>query len=238
MENLFHREAVRMSTLTNLSHLTKGAKNHLRNVYTCLTMSLVCAASGAYINMKHALIGANSILSLFLMIGFIFYLHSVPHNRQNLNKRLGVLGCLSLFIGASMGPLLDLVIRINPAIVVTAFAGTSGIFACFTVSALLAKRRTYLYLGGVLSSVSMILLVTLFIGVHSLAAFKLYLYAATALTLGFILYDTQLIIEKYMSGDDDYVIHSVNLFFDFVRLFQQILTILALNDEDKKNKRK
>lgn len=227
-----------MSTLTNLSHLTKGAKNHLRNVYTCLTMSLVCAAAGAYINMQHSLIGANSIFSLIAMLGSIFYLHSVPHNRQNLNKRLGVLGGLSLLTGATMSPLLDLVIRINPAIVVTAFAGTSGIFACFTVSALLAKRRTYLYLGGILSSVSMLLLVSLFIGVHSLAAFKFHLYVATAMTLGFILYDTQLIIEKYMNGDDDYVIHSVHLFFDFIQLFQQILTILAMNNEEKKNKRK
>jgi hypothetical protein len=34
-----------------------------------------------------------------------------------------------------------------------AFLGSTAIFACFTGAALLAKRREYLFLGGILSSV-------------------------------------------------------------------------------------
>lgn len=34
------------------------------------------------------------------------------------------------------------------SIIVTAFMGTSAIFICFTLSALYAKRRSYLFLGG------------------------------------------------------------------------------------------
>ena len=34
------------------------------------------------------------------------------------------------------------------SIIVTAFLGTSIIFLCFTLSALYAKRRSYLFLGG------------------------------------------------------------------------------------------
>lgn len=34
------------------------------------------------------------------------------------------------------------------SIILTAFLGTSVIFACFTLSALYAKRRSYLFLGG------------------------------------------------------------------------------------------
>jgi hypothetical protein len=34
------------------------------------------------------------------------------------------------------------------SIIVTAFLGTSMIFLCFTLSALYAKRRSYLFLGG------------------------------------------------------------------------------------------
>jgi len=33
-----------------------------------------------------------------------------------------------------------------------AFLGSTAIFACFTGAALLAKRREYLFLGGILSS--------------------------------------------------------------------------------------
>lgn len=39
------------------------------------------------------------------------------------------------------------------SIVMTAFLGSTAIFACFTGAALLAKRREYLFLGGILSSV-------------------------------------------------------------------------------------
>lgn len=34
------------------------------------------------------------------------------------------------------------------SIIMTAFMGTSVIFICFTLSALYAKRRSYLFLGG------------------------------------------------------------------------------------------
>jgi hypothetical protein len=41
---------------------------------------------------------------------------------------------------------------------VTAFVGTALAFACFSAAAMLARRREYIYLGGVLSSGLTILL--------------------------------------------------------------------------------
>jgi Bax inhibitor 1 len=41
---------------------------------------------------------------------------------------------------------------------VTAFVGTAIAFACFSCAAVVAKRREYLYLGGLLSSGLSILL--------------------------------------------------------------------------------
>jgi FtsH-binding integral membrane protein len=38
------------------------------------------------------------------------------------------------------------------AILVTALLGSATVFVCFTLAALLAKRREYLYLGGLLGS--------------------------------------------------------------------------------------
>lgn len=37
---------------------------------------------------------------------------------------------------------------LSPSILPTAFLGTASIFACFSLSALYARRRSYLYLGG------------------------------------------------------------------------------------------
>lgn len=54
--------------------------------------------------------------------------------------------------GFSLGPLINLVLRVDPAILVTALLATTTVFVCFAGTALFAKRRSYLYLGGVLSS--------------------------------------------------------------------------------------
>ena len=54
--------------------------------------------------------------------------------------------------GFSLGSLIYMVLLMDPAILVTALLATTTVFVCFAGAALLAKRRTYLYLGGVLSS--------------------------------------------------------------------------------------
>lgn len=57
--------------------------------------------------------------------------------------------------------------------------------------------------------------------------FQVNLYIGLAVMCGFIVYDTQLIIEKARRGDKDYVMHSVELFIDFVAVFKRLLIILT-----------
>jgi len=52
------------------------------------------------------------------------------------------------FPGVSLGPLLDMVIRIDPSIVVTALMGTCLIFISFSLAALYNTDRKFLYMGG------------------------------------------------------------------------------------------
>ena len=60
--------------------------------------------------------------------------------------------CIFIVQGFSLGSLIYMVLLMDPAILVTALLATTTVFVCFAGAALLAKRRTYLYLGGVLSS--------------------------------------------------------------------------------------
>lgn len=55
---------------------------------------------------------------------------------------------------------------------------------------------------------------------------------------GFVLFDTQLIIEKAEHGDKDYIWHCIDLFLDFVTLFRKLMLILAFNEKDKKKEKK
>lgn len=44
---------------------------------------------------------------------------------------------------------------------------------------------------------------------------------------GFVLYDTQLIIEKCRAGNKDFVTHALDLFIDFIGIFKRLLIILS-----------
>lgn len=53
------------------------------------------------------------------------------------------------------------------------------------------------------------------------------MYFGLLLFVGCIVLNTQEIIEKAHNGDMDYVVHSLILFFGFVRVFLQILSIMV-----------
>lgn len=44
---------------------------------------------------------------------------------------------------------------------------------------------------------------------------------------GFIIYDTQLIIAKHQMGNKDFIVHSLDLFMDFIGVFRHLLVILT-----------
>ena len=52
------------------------------------------------------------------------------------------------FSGLGLGPLLEVVLIIEPAIIPTAFLATCLVFACFTLASMLTNQRQYIYLGG------------------------------------------------------------------------------------------
>jgi FtsH-binding integral membrane protein len=47
-----------------------------------------------------------------------------------------------------------------------------------------------------------------------------------------------LIVEKNVSGDNDYAGHAMRLFVDFVAIFVRLLIILSRNSEKKRSERK
>lgn len=73
---------------------------------------------------------------------------------------------IECFSGIGMGPLLEYVSVIDPAIVVTALLGTTLVFTCFSIAAMLADRGSFLYLGGtlmtLLTSISIMSLANIF----------------------------------------------------------------------------
>ncbi|XP_021275791.1 bax inhibitor 1-like [Herrania umbratica] len=223
-------------TLKNFRQISPVVQTHLKRVYLTLCCALIASAVGAYL---HLLWNIGGYLTTFAGLGTIIWLLSTPPYQEQ--KRVSLLMTSAAFEGASIGPLIDLAIQIDPSVLIAAFVGTALAFACFSGAAMLARRREYLYLGGLLSSGVSILLwlhfaASIFGG--STALFMIEIYFGLLVFVGYMVVDTQDIIEKAHLGDLDYVKHALTLFTDFVAVFVRILIIMLKNSAEKGEKKK
>ncbi|CAB0035681.1 unnamed protein product [Trichogramma brassicae] len=223
-----------MNSFTN--KLESPVRKHLKNVYGCLSLSTLSAAFGAYVHL-HAIFQA-SFLTTCLAFGLLIALVLTPDNGKNHSLRLGYFLGFSFFTGIGLGPLLSVVIAVDPSIVMTALIGTSVLFVSFSISSLLSERGQWLYLGGILISAMNLLmffsLANLFF--RSNLIYQLNLYIGLMLMCGYIIYDTQHIIEKNRMGNKDFIAHALDLFLDLVHVFRHLLILLTKKEEDKKRK--
>uniref|UniRef100_A0A8C3A489 Transmembrane BAX inhibitor motif containing 6 n=2 Tax=Cyclopterus lumpus TaxID=8103 RepID=A0A8C3A489_CYCLU len=230
---------INFDSLLKFSQISHSTQVHLKNVYSSLALCMFVAAAGSYVHVVTRLF-QGGVLSVLGSLGMMFWLAMTPHNSETEKKRLAILAGFAFLTGVGLGPTLDFVIAVNPSIIVTAFMGTAAIFVCFTLSALYAKRRSYLFLGGTLmSGLSLLFLMSvmnMFFG--SVMLFKAHMYLGLLIMCGFVLFDTQLIIEKAENGDKDYIWHCVDLFLDFITIFRKLMVILAMNDKEKKKEKK
>ncbi|XP_017876783.1 bax inhibitor 1 [Ceratina calcarata] len=221
------------------NRLESPVRQHLKNVYGCLSMSTLAAAAGAYVHMFTELLQANLLTSLgtvFLLLALV----STPDNAKNQKSRLGYLLGFAFLSGIGLGPLLQFAISVDPTIVVSALMGTAVVFVSFSLSALLAERGCWLYLGGTLISLLNTMVLFSFINLFLRWTFfyQIHLYVGLFLMCGFVIYDTQLIIEKVHMGNKDFIMHSLDLFMDFISIFRHLVILLTQKEIGKEQQRK
>lgn len=220
--------------------LEPRVRQHLKNVYACLAMSTMAAAVGASIHLFTNILQAGFMSAIGALI-FFGLLLATPDDQGKLMKlRIGYLLGFTTLSGVGLGPLLETVILINPSIIVTALIGTSVVFISFSICAMLSERGKWLYLGGtcmsMLMAVSILSITNLFFGSQLL--FHVQLYVGLLAICGFVLYDTQLIIEKRRMGNKDFVTHSLDLFVDFIGIFRRLLIILTEKEQDQRKRKR
>ncbi|XP_022995188.1 bax inhibitor 1 [Cucurbita maxima] len=220
----------------NSRQISPAVQSHLQQVYLTLGCALVASAAGAYL---HMLWNIGGVLTTLASIGSIAWLMVTPPYEEK--KRVSMLMGAALLQGASIGPLISVAIEIDPSVLVSAFVGTAVAFGCFSAAAMFARRREFLYLGGLLSSgISMLLWLRFASSIFggSTAIFKFELYFGLLLLVGYVVVDTQKIIERAHLGDVDYVKHALTLLTDFIGAFVRILVIMLKNSTVKNEKKK
>ena len=222
---------INLESVFKMSEITPKTQQQLGTIYTLLTATVLAAAAGCY---AESYLHMGGLLSALGAIGLLFLLGSGRGNPSIMGERLGYLLGFGFLKGMSIAPLVNLAVMVDPSIVLSAFLGTVAIFASFSLSALFSKRRSQLYLGGFLGSALSLMLLLSFLNLFfaSEAIFNLQLYGGLLVFSLFVIFDTQLIVEKLSFGvDQDLIYHALTLFIDFVALFVRILIILLKNNK-------
>jgi len=223
------------------SDIKPSTQKHLQNVYLCLFAGVVAAAFGTYVHLLFHLGGMFTCILTAFSLGYL-----ASTRRENIydnavyQKRLIVFFAFCALKGMSIGSLVESSLYLDPAIPFIAFVGTVVVFGCFSLSALIAKKRSYLFLGGFLSSAaSLMFWVSLAnIWFQNSAMYSLQIYGGLVMFSLYVIVDTQMIVTKAEAGERDYIYHSAELFTDFVAIFVRVLIILMKNARKNDRRRR
>lgn len=219
-------QPISLDALFNLGPLPPRVRTHLRNVFlTLFTMTLVFTL-GILLRLNYpfplALSSATSLAS-------ILALHFMGRTQENLRSRMGLLLVTAAASGISSGDLVGYALQLNPTIVLQAALASTLSFGSFALSALTSERRSWLFLGGGLGS---FLSIAVFFQLFSVLLGRvsmLTVYVGVVALLGFVLYDTQMMVERAHTSKGwlDPVNDSLHMFQNLVGLFRRLIVILS-----------
>ncbi|PXF45251.1 Bax inhibitor 1 [Gracilariopsis chorda] len=219
-----------------MSHVDPVVQKHLRRVYSSLTVALSLATVGAFSTMYMLERGATwlATLSSILVLPSLLLFHFLGPNSP---KRTAAFHFFAFIDGCAAGPLLSVVTDIDPRIPAMAFLGGAMVFACCSISAIFARRKSYLFLSSFLFTglFGLCLVSLLRVFWPRLVPVMPTLYIGLMMFCGFVLYDTQIIIEKAHAGERDHLKHALELFIDFVAIVRHIMVIMANNRQRRDN---
>ncbi|CAM9445213.1 unnamed protein product [Discosporangium mesarthrocarpum] len=223
---------INVQSIFKTNDISTEVQGHLANVYAALMSTVIACAAGVVTDLW---LHVGGLVSTLAGLGALLWL-AIDQDKHNQTKRVGILLLFGLLQGLSLGRLVEVVLEVDPSILITSVLATAVVFGCFSGSALISKRRSYLYLGGLLSSALMVMslasLLGLFVRVPFL--FSAQLYIGLAVFCGYVMFDTQMIVEKASLGDSNVAWHAAELFVDLVGIFVRICIILLDKTEKKK----
>lgn len=201
----------------------------LRNTYWLLALSLLPTVLGAWLGVATGITrslsgGVGLIVFLVGAFGFMYAIEKTKNSAAGVPVLLG----FTFFMGLMLSRMIAMVLGFSngASLVMTAFAGTAGVFFVMASLATVIKRDLsgmgkFLFVGAMVvmigsiinvfvgSSVGMLVISVLVIGIFS----------------AYMLYDLKQIID---GGETNYVSATLALYLDIFNVFQGLLALLGL----------
>ncbi|GAA5803582.1 hypothetical protein HPULCUR_009065 [Helicostylum pulchrum] len=215
--------------------ITRPVRRHLVNVY--LTLAAMCAIAAAGSQVGEYLGPNGSTLGSLGAIGSVTMFRFTSINSR---RRWALLALYSVFSGIAISAFIAFFLNMDPSgnIIFLALSSSVLIFLGFSLSAVMSERRSMLYVGAFASSALGILLWLSLANaffIRSSSIFSIELYVGLLAFAGFVMYDTQMIVERASAGVMDIPGHAMELFMDLYSLFVRLAHIFMKKETDREN---
>ena len=201
----------------------------LRNTYWLLALSMIPTVLGAWVGVATGVTQAlRGGLGLMVFLGGAFAFRFAIEKTKRSAAGVPVLLAFTFFMGLMLSRLIGMVLGFKNGtdLIMTAFAGTAGVFVVMASLATVIKRdlsgmgkwlmvgALVLMVGGIInvfvgSSVGMMAISTAAIGIFS----------------AYMLYDIKQILD---GGETNYISATLALYLDLFNVFQSLLALLGI----------
>jgi modulator of FtsH protease len=201
----------------------------LRNTYWLLALSLVPTVLGAWLGVTTGITqylggGLGMIVFLAGAFGFMFAIEKTKNSATG----VPVLLAFTFFMGLMLSRLIAMVLgfKNGSELVMTAFAGTAGVFFVMASLASTIKRdlsgmSKWLFVGAIGLMIGGI--VNIFVG--STAGMMMLSTLAIIIFSAYMLFDLKQIVD---GGETNYISATLALYLDLFNIFQSLLSLLGI----------
>lgn len=211
-------------------HVDTAARNRvLRNTYWLLALSLLPTVLGAWLGVATGITNALSgMLGLVVFMagafGFIFAIEKTKNSAAG----VPVLLAFTFFMGLMLSRMIAMVLgfKNGSELIMTAFAGTAGVFFVMASLASTIKRdlsgmSKWLFVGALAIMIGGV--INVFVG--STVGMMVISVMAIGIFSAYMLYDLKQIID---GGETNYVSATLALYLDIFNVFQSLLALLGI----------
>jgi len=201
----------------------------LRNTYWLLALSLVPTVLGAWIGVATGITsmlsgGLGMIVFMAGAFGFMFAIEKTKHSAMGVPVLLAFTFFMGLMLSRMIGSVLGF--KNGSELIMTAFAGTAGVFVVMASLASVIKRDLsgmgkWLMVGALVLMVGAV--INVFVG--SSAGMMAISVAAIGIFSAYMLYDLKQIID---GGETNYISATLALYMDIFNVFQSLLALLGI----------